>query len=228
MAKYSRLKVLNAMIESGLVPVFYHADSGVVIEVVEACMAGGVSCFEFTNRGDLAHEVFKEVCVHFKNEDRIILGAGTIMEPATAALYIQLGANFIVGPALNPEVARLCNRRKVAYCPGCGTVSEISAAEELGVEICKVFPATALGGPAFIRDVLAPLPWARLMPTGGVEATEENVSSWIKAGACCVGMGGRLFPPKAVEAGDYAQITQTAAQVLAWIKKARAGKPAVV
>jgi len=227
MAKYSRLRVLTSMLESGLVPVFYHGDSRVVIEGGEACMAGGVRCFEFTNRGDLAHEVFRDVCAHFRDDDRIILGAGTIMEPATAALYIQLGANFIVGPVLNPEVARLCNRRKVAYCPGCGTVSEISDAEELGVEICKVFPATALGGPGFIRDVLAPLPWARLMPTGGVEATEENVSGWIKAGACCLGMGGRLFPPKAIEAGDYGRITETAAQVLAWIKKARGGVPPI-
>ncbi|MFA5065089.1 MAG: bifunctional 4-hydroxy-2-oxoglutarate aldolase/2-dehydro-3-deoxy-phosphogluconate aldolase [Dehalococcoidia bacterium] len=227
MAKYSRLKVLTTMVESGLVPVFYHSDSKIVTEVVEACIAGGVRCFEFTNRGDLAHEVFKEVAAHYRSDDRIILGAGTIMEPATAALYIQLGANFIVGPALNPEVARLCNRRKVAYCPGCGTVSEISYAEELGVEICKVFPASALGGPAFIKDVLAPLPWARLMPTGGVEATEESVTSWFKAGVCCVGMGGRLFNPKAIEAGDYAAVTRTAKQVLAWIKKARGAKPPI-
>jgi len=227
MAKYSRLKVLTSMVESGLVPVFYHGDSRVVIEVAEACAAGGVRCFEFTNRGDLAHEVFKEVCAHFRSDDRIILGAGSIIDAATAALYIQLGANFIVGPALNPEVARLCNRRKVAYCPGCATVSEISSAEELGVEICKVFPAAAIGGPAFIRDVLAPLPWARLMPTGGVDATEENITGWFKAGVCCVGMGGKLFPSKAIEEGDYTAITRTARQVLGWIKKARAGKPAI-
>ncbi len=224
MAKYSRLKVLTTMVESGLVPVFYHSDSKIVTKVVEACIAGGVRCFEYTNRGDRAHEVFKELALHFKDDDRIILGVGSIIDPATAALYIQLGASFIVGPALNPEVARLCNRRMVAYCPGCATVSEISSAEELGVEICKIFPAATVGGPAFVKDVLAPLPWARLMPTGGVDATEESISAWFEAGVCCVGMGSKLFPAKAIEAGDYDAITRTAKQVLAWIKKARAGR----
>jgi len=227
MAKFSRLRVLTDMVESGLAPVFYHGDSKIVTAVVKACIAGGVRCFEFTNRGDRAHEVFGEIIEKFKNDDRIILGAGSIIDAATAALYIQLGANFIVSPALNPEVARLCNRRKVPYCPGCGTVTEISNAEELGVEICKIFPAAAVGGPAFVRDVLAPLPWARLMPTGGVDATEESITGWFKAGVCCVGMGGKLFPAKTIEKGNYAEITATARKVLAWIKKARAGKPAI-
>ena len=140
MPKYSRLKVLNTMIETGMVPVFYHPDVRIAISVVEACVAGGAHCFEFTNRGDLAHEVFKELVIRFKSDDRVILGAGSIIDPGTAALYIQLGANFIVGPVLNPEVARICSRRKIAYSPGCGSATEISNAEELGVEICKIFP----------------------------------------------------------------------------------------
>ena len=140
MAKYSRLKVLTSMIEVGMVPVFYHSDPQAAIRVIEACLEGGVRCFEFTNRGDGAHEVFREVALSFQKDDRLILGAGSVLDPATAALYIQLGANFIVGPVLNAEVARVCNRRKVAYSPGCGTLSEISQAEELGVEICKIFP----------------------------------------------------------------------------------------
>ncbi len=224
MAKYFRLKVLNTMIETGMVPVFYHPDARVAAAVIEACAAGGAHCFEFTNRGDLAHEVFKELATCFKSDDRVILGAGSIIDPATAALYIQLGANFIVGPVLNPEVARLCNRRKVAYLPGCGSVSEISNAEELGVEICKIFPGGAVGGPGFVKDVLGPLPWSRLMPTGGVDTTEESVSSWFKAGVACVGIGSKLFPKETIASGNFEVITEKVKQILAWIQKVRSGK----
>ena len=224
MPKYSRLKVLTSMIETGMVPVFYHPDIQVSIEVIDACAAGGAHCFEFTNRGDQAHEVFKELYNHFKSDDHVILGAGSIIDPATAALYIQLGANFIVSPVLNPEVARICNRRKVAYSPGCGSVSEISAAEELGVEICKIFPGGAIGGPNFVKDVLGPLPWSRLMPTGGVDTTEESISSWIKAGVACVGIGSKLFPKETIDSGNYAEVTEKVKRVLEWIQKARTGK----
>jgi 2-dehydro-3-deoxyphosphogluconate aldolase/(4S)-4-hydroxy-2-oxoglutarate aldolase len=215
------------MIETGMVPVFYHPDSHVVETVIKACATGGAHCFEFTNRGDLAHNVFNELAALFKSDDRIILGAGSIIDPATAALYIQLGANFIVGPVLNPDVARICNRRKVVYIPGCGSVSEISNAEELGVEICKLFPGEAIGGPAFVKDVLGPLPWSRLMPTGGVDATEESITSWFKAGVTCVGMGSKLFPKEAIDAGNYEGITEKVKQVLGWIQKARSGKPPI-
>ncbi len=192
--------------------------------VVEACLEGGVRCFEFTNRGDGAHEVFREVAHYFQNDDRLILGAGSVLDPATAALYIQLGANFIVGPVLNAEVARVCNRRKVAYSPGCGTLSEISQAEELGVEICKIFPGTAVGGPGFVKDVLGPMPWTRLMPTGGVEPTRENLNAWFNAGVACVGMGSKLFPADAIKAGDFASITENVRQALGFIQDARGGK----
>ncbi len=224
MPKYSRLRVLTSMIESGMVPVFYHPVIQVSIAVIDACAAGGAHCFEFTNRGDQAHEVFKELSNYFKTDDRVILGAGSIIDPATASLYIQLGANFIVSPVLNPEVARICNRRKVAYSPGCGSVSEISTAEELGVEICKIFPGGAIGGPSFVKDVLGPLPWSRLMPTGGVDTTEESISSWIKAGAACVGIGSKLFPKETIDSGNYPEITEKVIQVLEWIQKARSEK----
>jgi 2-dehydro-3-deoxyphosphogluconate aldolase/(4S)-4-hydroxy-2-oxoglutarate aldolase len=224
MPKYSRLKVLTSMIETGMVPVFYHPEIQVSIAVIDACAEGGAHSFEFTNRGDQAHEVFKELSNYFKSDDRVILGAGSIIDPATAALYIQLGANFIVSPVLNPEVARICNRRKVAYSPGCGSVSEISTAEELGVEICKIFPGGAIGGPNFVKDVLGPLPWSRLMPTGGVDTTEESISSWIKAGVACVGIGSKLFPKETIETGNYPEITEKVKRVLEWIQKARSGK----
>ena len=223
MARYSRLKVLTTMIETGLVPLFYHADPDVAARVITACLEGGARCIEFTNRGDGAHLVFAELMKRFRDNKELILGAGTILDPATAALYIQLGANFIVGPNLNPEVARLCNRRKVSYTPGCATPTEISDAEELGVEICKIFPAGELGGPAFVQAVRGPMPWARLMPTGGVAPEKENVTAWIQAGVACLGMGSKLISAKRIEAGDYAAITSDVKQILEWVREARKG-----
>jgi 2-dehydro-3-deoxyphosphogluconate aldolase/(4S)-4-hydroxy-2-oxoglutarate aldolase len=221
MTHFSRLFVLTTMINTGMVPVFYHPDPDVTVEVIKACLDGGARCFEFTNRGDLAHEVFGEVLKRLKADPRLILGAGSIVDAATAALYIQLGANFIVGPILNPDIACLCNRRKVSYSPGCATASEISQAEELGVEICKIFPGSTVGGPGFVRDLHGPMPWTRLMPTGGVDATIESVTGWIKAGVACVGMGSKLFPAEAITARDYSGITVKVAEILKWVKDAR-------
>jgi 2-dehydro-3-deoxyphosphogluconate aldolase / (4S)-4-hydroxy-2-oxoglutarate aldolase len=223
MAKYSRLKVLTSMLETGVVPLFYHADPDIAEKVIRACLEGGVRCVEFTNRGEGAHLVFAELVQRFREDQRLILGAGTILDAPTAALYIQLGANFIVGPTLNPEVARLCNRRKVPYTPGCATTSEISNAEELGVEICKIFPAGDLGGPAFVQAVRGPMPWVRLMPTGGVSTEKENVVTWIQAGVACIGLGSKFISNQVIEKGDYLSITETARQVLAWVQEARKG-----
>jgi 2-dehydro-3-deoxyphosphogluconate aldolase/(4S)-4-hydroxy-2-oxoglutarate aldolase len=227
MARYSRMKVLTTMVETGLVPLFYHDDPEVATKVIQACLDGGARCIEFTNRGDGAHLVFTELTRRFKDDPNLILGAGTVLDPGTAALYLQLGANFIVGPNINAEVARLCNRRMTSYTPGCATTTEISNAQELGVEICKVFPGGELGGPAFIKAVRGPMPWSRLMPTGGVNPDKENVSAWINAGAACLGMGSKLISAKVVEAGDYASITNSVRQVLEWIKQTRAGKSVV-
>ncbi len=224
MARFSRLQTLSAMIETGLVPVFYHRDVDVAARIVEACLEGGARCVEFTNRGDLAHLVFGELVRRFQDDDRAILGVGTVIDPGSAALYIQLGANFVVGPVLNPEIARLCNRRKVAYSPGCGSVSEISQAEELGVEICKIFPGSQVGGPGFVKSVRGPMPWTRIMPTGGVEPTQENMRAWFEAGVACVGMGSKLITKELVAAEDYEAITVKVRQTLTWIKEIRGGK----
>ena len=220
MARYPRLQVLNAMVETGVVPVFYHADADTAIKIVEACLAGGCRLAEFTNRGDQAHEVFSKLVKHFSKTD-VILGVGSVVDPGTAALYINSGANFVVGPTLNPEVAKTCNRRKIAYSPGCGTISEISQAEELGCEIIKIFPGESVGGPDFVSSILGPCPWASIMPTGGVDATQESIQGWFKAGVTCVGMGSKLISKDLVAAGDWAGISAKVKQVLAWIKEAR-------
>lgn len=222
MARFSRMEVLNRIVETGLVPVFYNKDLETAKKIVAACIAGGAKVVEFTNRGDFAYQVFSELVKYFDEQDSdVILGVGSVIDPGTAALYMANGANFVVGPVLNAEVAKICNRRKVPYCPGCGSASEISAAEELGVEICKIFPGSSVGGPAFVKSVLAPSPWTRIMPTGGVDATEESITAWFQAGVACVGMGSRLITKKLVAAGDFEGITKNVQQVLYWIGKAR-------
>ncbi len=222
MARFDRLQVWGTILETGLVPIFYHPDGEVAFQVVQACWAGGARAIEFTNRGDLATKIFEDLCRRVGREaPEVILGAGTVLDAPTAALYIACGANFIVGPTLNEEAARLCNRRKVAYIPGCSTLSEISAAEELGAEIVKVFPADCAGGPDFVRAVLGPCPWLRLMPTGGIEPTPESIAAWFRAGAACVGMGSNLIRKEWVESGDWEAIMAQVRQVLEWIRQAR-------
>ena len=219
MARFDRLAVLNAVVETGLVPVFYHSDMEVAKQIVAACAEGGARVVEFTNRGDRAWNVFTQLVDWAdKAYPGAILGVGSVIDAPTAALYIGSGANFVVGPILNSEIARLCNRRKVAYMPGCGSATEISQAEELGVEIVKVFPGAEVGGPGFVKAVLAPMPWTRVMPTGGVDATEESIRAWFRAGAACVGIGSKLITKELVAAGDWDGISKKVAQVLAWIQ----------
>ena len=222
MARFLRLDVLNKMVDLGLVPVFYHGDLEVAKKIVTACSKGGAKVVEFTNRGDFAYQVFGELVKHLAKADPgVILGAGSVCDPGTAGLYINSGANFIVGPILNPDVAKICNRRKIAYSPGCGTASEISYAEELGVEIVKVFPGETVGGPDFVKAVLGPNPWTRIMPTGGVDATRESIYAWFKAGVACVGIGSKLITKELVAQGDWDALAQKTTLVLAWIREAR-------
>lgn len=205
-----------------MVPVFYHSDVETAKQVVKACYEGGVRAFEFTNRGDFAHEVFGELNKWVAREcPDMVMGVGSVVDPATAVLYIQLGANFIVGPLFNPEVAKVCNRRLIPYTPGCGSVSEIGFAQEYGCDLCKVFPAGNVGGPSFVKNVKAPMPWSMLMVTGGVEPTKENLTAWIKAGVTCVGMGSNLFPKEVLAAKDWAWITTKCQEAFGYIKEAR-------
>ena len=219
MAKFDKLQVLAKIAEAPMVPVFYHKDAEVTKAVVKACYDGGVRAFEFTNRGDFAHEIFAEVIKFAAKEcPEMAIGVGSIVEPAAASLYIQQGACFVVGPLFNPEVAKVCNRRLVPYTPGCGTVSEIGFAQELGCDLCKVFPGDVLG-PKFVKGLLAPMPWSKLMVTGGVEPTEENLKGWFAAGVYCVGMGSKLFPKDKVAAGDWQYVTDKCREALDTIAK---------
>lgn len=204
-----------------MVPVFYHKEAKVAQQVVKACYEGGVRVFEFTNRGDFAHEVFAEV-IHFSRAEcpELALGVGSVIDAPTAALYLQLGADFVVGPMFNAEISRVCNRRSIPYIPGCGTVSEVSLAQETGCQICKIFPGDVLG-PKFVKGLRAPMPWSKLMVTGGVEPTEENLSAWFRAGVFCVGMGSKLFPSSTIADSDWTGITDKCRETLAIIQKIR-------
>ena len=217
-----RMTVLAAMMEQGVIPVFYHPDVEVCKKVIQACADGGAPCIEFTNRGDFASHVFYEVTRHFASADpRVIMGVGSIVDAPTAGIYIANGAKFVVGPILNADVAKVCNRRKIPYSPGCGSASEISYAEELGCEIVKVFPGSSVGGPDFIKAVLGPMPWTRIMPTGGVDPDEASVKKWFGAGIVAAGMGSKLITQELLDAGDYAGITKKVRETVDLIKKVR-------
>lgn len=209
MAKYTRIEVAQTMKETGIVPVFYDPDVEVCKKVVEACYNGGARVFEFTNRGDNAHTVFDALNRYVvENLPGMMMGIGSVIDTGTTSLYIQLGANFIVSPIVNADMARTCNRRKIAWMPGCGSVTEISYAEELGAEVVKIFPGSQVGGPSFVKAVKGPFPWSSIMPTGGVEPTEDNLKEWFGAGVHCVGIGSKLFKRTSDGSLDYKAVSE--------------------
>ncbi len=208
MARFTKIEVLTAMQQTGMVPVFYNADLEVAKQVVKACYEGGVRAFEFTNRGDYAHEIFGSLNKWAAKEcPDMILGVGSVVDAPTASLYIQLGANFIVGPLFNPDIAKVCNRRAIPYTPGCGSVSEIGFAQEAGCDLVKIFPAGNVGGPSFVKNIKAPMPWSMIMATGAVEPEAENLNAWFKAGVTVVGMGSKLFPKEVIAEGNWQAIS---------------------
>ena len=224
MPRFLRHRVIESILSVGLIPVFYNGDIEVAKQVVRACHEGGAKVVEFTNRGVRAHTVFRELAEWCKGElPECILGAGTISEPETATLYINEGADYIVGPMLNPEVARICNRRRVLYIPGCQTPTEISEAEELGADIIKLFPASVLT-PRFVRTLHGPMPHSLIMPSGGVRNTKEEVNEWIRAGAAALNMGSDLIRRDLVEGRDFGEISAGVRRCLGWIAEAREGR----
>jgi 2-dehydro-3-deoxyphosphogluconate aldolase / (4S)-4-hydroxy-2-oxoglutarate aldolase len=219
MSNYTRIQVIQRFYSSVLVPLFYHPDAKVVVRMMQGCYNGGARLFEFTNRGDFAHEIFAEIS-KFANKSLpgMIVGAGSVEDSATASLYMQLGANFIVSPFLKEDIALVCNRRKVLWIPGCGTVSEISRAEELGAEIVKLFPGSPATGIDFVKSIKGPMPWTCLMPSGGIEPTEEIITSWLSAGAACIGMGSHLINHTCIESGDDSILIQKVSHVISIIE----------
>ncbi len=203
MARFTRIQVATKMDRSGLVPLFYSGDVPLSKKVLAACYEGGARLLEFTNRGDYAHEVFAELNKFAeKNLPEMILGVGSVTDAASASLYMQIGANFVVTPVLREDIAIVCNRRKVLWSPGCGSLSEIARAEELGAEIIKVFPGSQLG-PGFVKAIKGPCPWTSIMPTGGVTAEEQNLKEWFDAGVTCVGMGSQLITKDFLSNQDF-------------------------
>jgi 2-dehydro-3-deoxyphosphogluconate aldolase/(4S)-4-hydroxy-2-oxoglutarate aldolase len=222
MARFTRLEVLNRIVEEALIPIFSHGKAESVCRVAEAVAAGGVTLFEFTNRTDHAIETYQALAHHCHRQlPKVILGAGSIVDEATAALFVAHGANFIVGPSYNERVARFCNRRKVAYLPGCQTATEIATAEEMGVEIVKLFPCEVAGGPKFVREIRGPSPWTKLLASGLSNVSPESLTLWFEAGVCAIGLGRELIPKDSVETGDYAAITRRVKNVCDWIRAAR-------
>lgn len=218
MAKYSRIEVAQQMKDNGMVPLFFHSDIEISKKVLKACYDGGARLMEFTSRGDFAHEVFGALNKYALAElPGMMLGVGSITDAASASLYMSLGANFIVTPVFREDIAIACNRRKVLWSPGCGTLTEIARAEELGCEIVKLFPGD-IYGPEFIKAIKGPCPWTNIMPTGGVLPTVESLTSWFTAGATCVGIGSQLISKEILDNNDFDGLKTKVSQVLEIIK----------
>jgi 2-dehydro-3-deoxyphosphogluconate aldolase/(4S)-4-hydroxy-2-oxoglutarate aldolase len=223
MARYTRIEVINAMFETGMVPLFYHPDVEVGKKVLKACYDGGARLMEFTSRGDFAHEVFAELNKYaLKELPGMMMGVGSVTDAAAASLYMQLGANFVVTASLREDVAMVCNRRKVPYSPGCGSLTEIARAEELGAEIVKLFPGSVYG-PGFVKAIKGPQPWTSIMPTGGVTTDKDNLKGWFGAGVACVGLGSQLISKDIIQNGDFDGLEKNVRETLALIAKIRKG-----
>ncbi|MEM9822732.1 MAG: bifunctional 4-hydroxy-2-oxoglutarate aldolase/2-dehydro-3-deoxy-phosphogluconate aldolase [Bacteroidota bacterium] len=224
MARFSRIEVALKMKAQGMLPLFYHSDIAVAKEVVQAIYRGGARLLEFTNRGDYAHEIFAQLNQYAEaTMPDLMMGVGSVTDAGTASLYLQLGANFVVTPVLREDIALVCNRRKILWSPGCGSLTEIARAEELGCEIVKLFPGSVYG-PGFIKAVRGPQPWTQIMPTGGVAPDFDNLKKWFQAGAYCVGMGSKLMVKNSLGQLDCEAIERLTKQSLAFIDQIRTEK----
>jgi 2-dehydro-3-deoxyphosphogluconate aldolase/(4S)-4-hydroxy-2-oxoglutarate aldolase len=221
MTKFSKQQVLSSMKATGMIPVFYNADIEIAKGVIDASYKGGVRVFEFTNRGGNAFDVFVQLLKHIDKYPDLLLGIGTIMDGATAKKFIDAGAHFIVSPILKAEMAQVCKNHDVMWVPGCATLTEIVTGKELGAEVIKIFPGSVLG-PGFVSAVMPVVPGLQLMPTGGVEPNEKNLSAWFKAGVVCVGMGSQLFTKEIMAEKNWSLLEKNVKEALEIIKKLRA------
>lgn len=221
MSQFSRIEVAGIMKDTGMVPLFYHSDIELGKKILKACYDGGARLLEFTARGDFAHEVFRELNKYaIQNLPGMALGVGSVTDAAAASLYMSLGANFIVTPVLREDIALVCNRRKVLWSPGCGTLSEIANAEKLGCEVVKLFPGSTYG-PGFVKAILGPQPWTSIMPTGGVTMEEANLKAWFKAGVTCVGIGSQLISKELLENKDFENLERKVNRTISLIQEIR-------
>lgn len=221
MARFSRIQVTQTMERTGMVPLFYHSDVEVAKQVTKACYEGGARLLEFTSRGDFAHKIFEALSLYCNEHlPEMILGVGSVTDAASASLYMALGANFIVTPVLREDIAIVCNRRKVLWSAGCGSLGEICRAEELGCEVVKLFPGSTYG-PGFVKAIKGPQPWTSIMPTGGVSPNEENLSAWFSAGVTCVGMGSKLLSKDLIANQKYDEISTKVSAALQLIEQIR-------
>ena len=221
MAKYSRIEVASVMKQNGMVPLFYHPDVALGKRVLKACYDGGARLMEFTARGDFAFEVFSELNKYAVKElPGMIMGVGSITDAAAASLFMQMGSNFIVTPSFREDIAIVCNRRKVLWSPGCGSLTEINKAEELGCEIVKLFPGD-IYGPGFVKGIKGPQPWTSVMPTGGVSTDEANLKAWFDSGVTCVGMGSKLISKDILKNKDFSGLENLVRETLEKIKNLR-------
>jgi len=218
-----RLTVLRTILEDGAVPTFTAPDAATAFEMVAGCAAGGSRVVEFTNRGAAALETFGALARRVAAElPELILGAGTIIDAPTGALFIASGARFVVGQSFSEEVARLCNRRRIAYIPGCGTATEIATSGGARLRDRQALPGGGLRRAGLRPQPLAPSPGSKVMPTN-VLATEEATRAWLVAGAACLGVAGPPLPGDLIASRDREEIARRTRTFLGWVGGARAG-----
>jgi len=221
MAKFTRLEVASIMNQTGMVPLFYHHTIEEAKQIESACYKGGARVVEFTARGEFAYEVFSELVKFARVElPEMAMGIGSITDAAMASHYIMMGADFIVTPSLREDIAIACNRRKILYAPGCGSLTEIASAEELGCEIIKLFPGN-IYGPDFVKGIKGPCPWTSIMPTGGVTTEKENLKKWFDSGVTCVGIGSKLISKEIISNKNYKELEKKVKETLSLIKQIR-------
>ncbi|MDN5201295.1 bifunctional 4-hydroxy-2-oxoglutarate aldolase/2-dehydro-3-deoxy-phosphogluconate aldolase [Fulvivirgaceae bacterium BMA10] len=219
MAKFTRIDITKRIEQAGFLPLFNYPDAEIGKQIIKSCYDAGVRAFEFTNRSENSLQVFQQLLEYTRNNaPEMALGIGSIVDGPTTALFIQAGADFVVSPILNAEMAKICNRRKILWIPGCGSLTEISSAEELGAEVVKVFPAAQLGGASFIKAIKGPCPWTTIMATGGVQINAEDLKKWFDAGVSCVGIGSNLFTKEIIELKDFDLLSKNISEVLSTIQ----------